>query len=146
SALRAILWQRYRGNQPTIVDANNWAWRFTGVTSLSACLWGVAVLVMWPAASTTDRLTLILAVTAVTAAESAALASYMPAVLARLGMTVAALLGALLWHGEINGVMAAWAVFFTLTLAIGAKHLNRQLTESLRLRLDLAEAGSAAQA
>ncbi|HUN50214.1 MAG TPA: HAMP domain-containing sensor histidine kinase [Candidatus Sulfotelmatobacter sp.] len=145
AAARVILWHRYRASLDSAAAAAEWVALFTAIAVASGMLWGIAALVLWPADAYTHQILLLLSLVAVTAVDVLAMASFMPAVLSVLAATSLALFVALYWHGLISPLTICAMAFYAALLAVGARHINRLLFESLRLRFELAAATAAAQ-
>ena len=145
AAARAILWHRYRASLDSTAATTEWVVLFTVTAVVGGLLWGIAALVLWPEGAYTHQILLLLSLVAVTAVDILAMASFMPAVLSVLTATLLALFVALLWHGLIAPLTVCAMGFYAALLAVGARHINRLLFESLRLRFELAAATAAAQ-
>ncbi|HYM33152.1 MAG TPA: HAMP domain-containing sensor histidine kinase [Candidatus Cybelea sp.] len=143
---RAIFWQRYRSSMDAIGDARVWAALFTAVGIGGDLLWGTATLVLWPSDTATHQMLLIATIAGVAAVDTVAMASFLPAALSSLAAVVLVLLVSLIWHNLITPMTVSVTIFYAAVLGIGARHINRLLFESLRLRFDLAQATVQAQA
>jgi len=145
AAVRAILWHRYRIGLDAAATGE-WVALFTAIAVASGVLWGLAAMALWPASAYPHQILLVLALVAITAVDVLAMASFMPAVLATLAATLVTLFAALAWHGLITPLTVCATGLYAAVLAVGARHINRLLFESLRLRFELAAATAAAQA
>ncbi len=145
AAARAILWHRYRAGLGSASDPARWAMLFAVVAGGSNLLWGVAPLIMWPEAGPAAQMLLIVTIAAVIAVDMVAMASFMLVALGSLAVTLLALLAALILHHLFTPFTVTALVFYAAVLAIGARHINHLLFDSLRLRFELAAASAKAQ-
>jgi two-component system cell cycle sensor histidine kinase PleC len=146
AAVRAVHWHRHRDRPGSVAEATRWAAFLTGIAAASNLLWGAAPLLIWPADASGAQLLLFVAIAAVMAIEMVTLASFMLAVLGSLGLSLLALLVALIWHGLLTPLTLCALLLYASVMAIGTLHINRLLFESLRLRFELGAASTAAQA
>jgi two-component system, cell cycle sensor histidine kinase PleC len=146
AALRAVYWQRYRDRRGSVADAPQSAALLVTFAVASNFVWGIAPLLIWPENAPGSQALLLVAIAAATAIEMMTLASFMFAVIASLSVSLLALVLALMVHGLLTPLILCSLFLYGSAIAIAAYHINRLLFESLRLRLELTIANSAAQA
>jgi two-component system, cell cycle sensor histidine kinase PleC len=146
AAVRGVHWHHYRDRLGSLSEATRRAAFLTGIAAGSNLMWGAAPLLLWPADASGPQVLLFVAIAAVMAMEMVTLASFMLAVLGSLGVSLVALLVALIWHGLLTPPILCALLLYASVMAIGTFHINRLLFESLRLRFELGAASTAAQA
>jgi two-component system, cell cycle sensor histidine kinase PleC len=146
AALRAVYWQRHRDQRGSIPDASRSATLLATLSAASNLVWSAAPLLVWPEDAPGSQALLLVAIAAATAIEMMTLASFMFAVIASVSVSVLALLFALMVHGLLTPLILCSLFLYGSVMAIATYHINRLLFESLRLRLELVAANTAAQA
>jgi two-component system cell cycle sensor histidine kinase PleC len=146
AAVRAVYWQRHHGRLAAEGCPAGAALLLTAIAAASNLVWCMAPLLIWPADAAGAQVLLLVAIAAATAVETVALASFMVAVIGSLAVSLLTLGAALGVHGLLTPLVLAALLLYATVMALGARHVNRLLLESLRLRFELAAASTAAEA
>jgi two-component system, cell cycle sensor histidine kinase PleC len=146
AAIRAVYWHRHRARVTLEASPAAAAALLTTIAAASNFVWCAAPLLIWPADAVGAQVLLLVAIAAATAVETVALASFMVAVIGSLAVSLLTLVAALSMHGLLTPLVFAALLLYAVVMALGARHVNRLLLESLRLRFELAAASTAAEA
>ena len=146
AAVRAVYWHRHRDRLGPDADPTQTAVLLTAIAGGSNLVWGAAPLLIWPTGASGPQVLLLVAIGAASAIELVTLASFMVAVIGALAVSVLALVVALAAHGLLTPLILCALLLYASVMAIGTRHINRLLFESLRLRFELAAASTAAEA
>jgi two-component system, cell cycle sensor histidine kinase PleC len=146
AAVRAVYWHRHRARVALEASPTGVAALLTTIAAASNLIWCAAPLLIWPGDSVNAQVLLLVAMAAATAVETMALASFMMAVIGSLAVSLLTLVAALSLHGLLTPLALAALLLYAAVMALGARHVNGLLLESLRLRFELAAASTAAEA
>jgi two-component system cell cycle sensor histidine kinase PleC len=116
------------------------------IIAVSGVIWGLAPLVLAPAAASIDMAKVLFATAAIGVAGTVMMSCHLTSALVWLGVTSAALTGGLVIAGRVDLPLMLAILASAAVLAVGAHYLARLLDDGLRLRIELADAVQAAQA
>jgi signal transduction histidine kinase len=114
-----------------------WAVVSAAGSALVGAVWAVACFLFLDPAHPISLITITVILMGLSAGSIVNLASYLPSFWVVVGPSMGALIGVLLWHGDaVSNTVALLAAVATLAYFVGARNVNRLLTESLQLSFE----------
>jgi two-component system cell cycle sensor histidine kinase PleC len=147
TALRSILWQRYRMAPPIRQQCHFWGWLLALSFAGAGIIWGVAITLLAPDASLITHVALFGIIGFVSAALCGVSFAFTPTAYAFILCELAVMVPGLLITGQAtHGLAAAFAVLYGAMVLTVTSHISKLLIRSIDLRLDLAAARDQAEA
>jgi len=126
----------YRRNPPNQGIAQ-WAMISAAGSALVGTVWAVACFLFLDPAHPISLITMTVILMGVAAGSVVNLASYLPSFWVVVGPSMGALIGVLLWHGDlISNTVALLAAVASMAYVVGARNVHRLLNDSLQLSFE----------
>jgi signal transduction histidine kinase/CheY-like chemotaxis protein len=136
-ALRAAQIAVFFRIDPPKARISRWAVASAAGSTLVGAAWALACLLFLEADEPISIITITVILMGICAGSVVNLASYLPSFWAVVGPSMAALIAVLLWHGgEVSTTVALLALVASIAYFIGARNVNRLLTDSLNLSFE----------
>ncbi|MGB8432732.1 MAG: ATP-binding protein, partial [Burkholderiales bacterium] len=106
-------------------------------SALVGTVWAIACFLFLDPAHPISLITVTVILMGLSAGSIVNLASYLPSFWVVVGPSMGALVGVLLWHGDpVSRTVALLAAIASIAYVVGARNVNRLLTESLELSFE----------
>ncbi len=133
-ALRFAQIRTFFRRAPAKEVITRWAIASAAGSALVGAIWAVACFLFLDPEHSISLITITVILMGVCAGSIVNLASYLPSFWAVVGPSMGALIGILLWHGDVvSNTVALLAAVASLAYFVGARNVHRLLTESLQL-------------
>jgi signal transduction histidine kinase len=137
TAIRFVLWQRFRriaGDDTAVV---RWGWPLTAAVTASGLLWGLFSFFFYSTPDVEVRGVILLIVGSTAAAGTIFYASYLPAHAGYVLGCMVPIATVSFWHGSPTSTLFGVVSFVYIALMLGAAGtFNRSMTGTIRLQLE----------
>jgi signal transduction histidine kinase len=141
TAVRWILWRRYRPSPPGPKQHRIWSRPAVCGSLLAGSCWGFGGMLLFPLVPTPGQIFLTFVIGGMCAGTVVLNASHLPTLLAFLLSASLPMAGRFFAEGTTaDSALGAMIVVFAIALSLAGVHLNRFFTDAIRLRLELNEA------
>jgi signal transduction histidine kinase len=136
-ALRLVQLSFFFRTDPPKERIGRWALASAAGSTLVGGAWAFACLLFLDAEQPISIITITVILMGICAGSIVNLASYLPSFWSVVGPSMGALIAVLLWHGgPVSNTVALLAAVASIAYFVGARNVNRLLTESLKLSFE----------
>lgn len=137
SAVRFAQIGAFSRRAPPNAGIMRWAVVSAAGSALVGIVWAAACLLFLDPAHPISLIAITVILMGLSAGSIVNLASYLPSFWVVVGPSMGALIGVLLWHGDaVSNTVALLAAVASIAYFVGARNVNRLLTESLNLSFE----------
>lgn len=137
NTLRFVQIGMFSRRKPQNPGIARWAVISAAGSALVGTVWAIACFLFLDPAHPISLITVTVILMGVSAGSIVNLASYLPSFWVVVGPSMGALIGVLLWHGDpVSRTVALLAAMASIAYIVGARNVNRLLTDSLQLSFE----------
>jgi signal transduction histidine kinase/ActR/RegA family two-component response regulator len=137
NTLRFVQIGVFARRNPPNSGIGRWALVSAAGSALVGIVWAIACFLFLDPAHPISLITVTVILMGLSAGSIVNLASYLPSFWVVVGPSMGALIGVLLWHGDpVSRTVALLAAIASIAYVVGARNVNRLLTESLELSFE----------